>query len=261
MDDLSALGVLGDTDVIERFLEASKVSRWGGFPSNEAVLHRMRELAGSLQFLGYEKIELPLDLRRAEASLSKTIQARRSCRKFDTTEIDLGDLATILHLAYGESQKEAEPGNPWPFRMVPSGGALYPLELFVFVRQVQGLPPGLYHYHAISHTLRRIVDRDLTSELAQCFVQFQEETPRTASAIIAFASMFQRSTFKYGARGVRFSLIEAGHVAQNMNLVATALGLATLDIGGYFDDKIDNLIGLDGVTQSTIYMVAIGNKG
>jgi SagB-type dehydrogenase family enzyme len=88
----------------------------------------------------------------------------------------------------------------------------------------------------------------------------QPELAQGASLIIFLTAIFERSTFKYGERGYRFILLEAGHVAQNLNLVANALGLGCANIGGYFDREIDDLLELDGVTHSTIYMIAIGGK-
>jgi SagB-type dehydrogenase family enzyme len=78
--------------------------------------------------------------------------------------------------------------------------------------------------------------------------------------LIFVTAMFKRSTFKYGNRGYRFALLEAGHVAQNINLVTTGLGLGSVNICGYFDRQVDDLLDLDGVTHSTIYIIAIGKK-
>ena len=55
-------------------------------------------------------------------------------------------------------------------------------------------------------------------------------------------------------------MIEAGHLAQNVNLATTALNLGCLNIGGYYDHAMDDFLNIDGLNQSTIYMIAIGNK-
>jgi SagB-type dehydrogenase family enzyme len=86
----------------------------------------------------------------------------------------------------------------------------------------------------------------------------QSDIGQNASLIVFITAVFERSVFKYGDRGYRFIFLEAGHVAQNINLVATALGLGSVNIGGFFDREIDEFLDLDGVTHSTIYMVAIG---
>jgi SagB-type dehydrogenase family enzyme len=81
-----------------------------------------------------------------------------------------------------------------------------------------------------------------------------------ASLIVFITAIFERSIFKYGDRGYRFVFLEAGHVGQNINLVTNALGLGCTNIGGFFDRQIDDFLGIDGVTHSTIYMMAIGKK-
>jgi SagB-type dehydrogenase family enzyme len=88
----------------------------------------------------------------------------------------------------------------------------------------------------------------------------QNTIPQAASLTIFITALFERTVFKYGERGYRFILLEAGHVAQNINLVAAALGLGCLNIGGFFDREIDDFLSLDGITHSTIYMIAIGKR-
>ncbi len=80
-----------------------------------------------------------------------------------------------------------------------------------------------------------------------------------AAAVILITAVFQRTTFKYGERGYRFALIEAGHVAQNIDLVASALGLPAANLGGFFDRELEMLLDVDGVEQSLVYAVAIGS--
>ena len=76
--------------------------------------------------------------------------------------------------------------------------------------------------------------------------------------IVFITAVFERSVFKYGDRGYRFVLLEAGHVAQNINLAVTALGLGCVNIGGFFDRDIDEFLGIDGLTHSSVYLMAIG---
>jgi SagB-type dehydrogenase family enzyme len=74
------------------------------------------------------------------------------------------------------------------------------------------------------------------------------------------AAVFGRTRFKYGLRGYRFALLEAGHVAQNVVLTATALGLAAVPLGGFYDRPTDEFLGLDGVNESTLYTIALGRS-
>jgi len=143
----------------------------------------------------------------------------------------------------------------------PSAGALYPLELFFHSRCIDGASPGLYHYNPMRNEIRRVLDDDRSQSIADALIPFQSHLALDAALLVFLTALFGRSTFKYATRGYRFVLLEAGHVAQNLNLVANGLGLASLNVGGYFDRRLDELLGLDGLTHSAIYMVAIGGRG
>jgi SagB-type dehydrogenase family enzyme len=97
---------------------------------------------------------------------------------------------------------------------------------------------------------------DPTAELAEATV-YRE--PATACAVfLTVTATFWRTRFKYGLRGYRFALLEAGHVVQNALFAATSLGLAAVPLAGFYDSRMDALLGLDGVEESTLYAVAIG---
>ena len=81
-----------------------------------------------------------------------------------------------------------------------------------------------------------------------------------AALSIVLAATFWRSRFKYGQRAYRFTLLEAGHVSQNLLLAATALSHAAVPLGGFYDRRLDAALGLDGVNQSTVYLVCIGSR-
>ena len=88
----------------------------------------------------------------------------------------------------------------------------------------------------------------------------QPDVIESAAAVILITAVFQRTTFKYGERGYRFALIEAGHVAQNIDLIAGALRLPAANLGGFFDREVEALLDVDGVEQSLVYAVAVGSK-
>jgi len=139
---------------------------------------------------------------------------------------------------------------------VPSGGALYPLEIYFYTEYVEGLAAGLYHYNPSANNLRHLFAGGLSNQIAVALVQ--PDLMRGSSVMFFITAVFERSTFKYGDRGYRFTLLEAGHVAHNMNLTALGLGLGSVNIGGFFDRQIDELMGLDGVKHSTIYLLGVG---
>ena len=138
----------------------------------------------------------------------------------------------------------------------PSGGALYPLELYVAALRVDGLEPGLYHFDPLRNGLETIRIGIDGAEVAA--LSTYPEIVAGCAALLLVAAVFGRSRFKYGQRAYRFALIETGHVGQNVLLAATALGLAAVPLGGYYDRRADEFLGLDGVNESTLYTVAVG---
>lgn len=135
---------------------------------------------------------------------------------------------------------------------------MYPLEIFFFSSRVKGLNAGLYHYNPPKKNLRFLGQEENSAWLANALVQ--SNLSQEASIFFFITAMFERTVLKYGDRGYRFVLLEAGHVAQNINLVASGLGLGCVNIGGFFDRQVDQLLGLDGLTHSTIYVIGIGKS-
>ncbi len=242
----------------ELFHENSKLGRYQKPLPDEHVLTRMDTLYESLPFEGYPLTKLPEPAALSSVSLGETLLNRTSTRDLSPIPLSLVNVATLLHYGYGITRSNHGTNFPRPFRTAPSGGALYPLEIFFHAAHVEDLRPGYYHYNPSQHHVRLLHAGDQTESIATAVVQ--PEVVRGTSVNIFLTSIFERSVFKYGDRGYRFVLLEAGHVAQNINLVSTALGLGILNIGGFFDREIDDLLGLDGVTHSTLYILGIGGK-
>lgn len=187
------------------------------------------------------------------ATLASAIAARRSRRSFGPRPLELSGLATLLHAAYGVTA--AIDGTPQALRTVPSGGALYPLELYVVAHRVDGVDQALFHYDAVRHGLELL--RPLESPAGPELSPYAEPLAESA-AVVAMTAMFWRSRFKYGARAYRFALMEAGHVGQNLLLAAAALGLDAVPLGGFYDRNIDAFLGVDGIYEASLYLVPVG---
>jgi SagB-type dehydrogenase family enzyme len=240
----------------ELFHENSKLSPYTQFPSQQEVLQWMNELWQSLPFTGYPLIELPTQLTPLETPLMQVLAERMTVRGLSPCTITLEKLATILHYAYGITRDNQGTGFPRPFRTVPSAGALYPLEIFLHSTHIAGLPGGLYHFNTEKTHLRLLREGDETARIREALPH--KHIADGAALMIFITAMFERSTYKYGERGYRFTLLEAGHMAQNINLVTMGLGLDCMLVGGFYDRQIDAILELDGLSHSTVYMVAIG---
>lgn len=209
-----------------------------------------------------------------DAPLEAAIRERRSRNAFGPESIGLDQLATLLASGYGvvddvdrgnavdevdtrdaADADEAADGPRFPHRAVPSGGGLYPLELYVLALRVDGLAAGVYHYNPLAHRLDELSDASPRAALERALVlpSFLD-----AAAGIVVNGVFWRSRFKYGLRGYRFTLLEAGQVTQNLVLAATALGLASCPCGGFYERRLDPLLEADGVEESALVAVFVG---
>jgi SagB-type dehydrogenase family enzyme len=142
-------------------------------------------------------------------------------------------------------------------RPVPSGGGLYPLELYVIASRVANLDAGIYHYNAFCHLLERVREGAMPPHLLSELFMRQPYVADSAFVLI-LAAVFDRSLWKYEDRGYRYLLFEAGHVAQNCNLAAAALGLGAVNLGGFFDADLISFLHLDGEEESPLYAIAVG---
>ena len=160
--------------------------------------------------------------------------------------LDLADLSTLLS-AY-------QANGPSDRRRVPSGGALYPLELYVVARRVDNLATGVYHFDPFD----RALDLLAAGEPALENVFVDPAISENAAAILVVTGLFWRSRSKYGLRGYRFTLLEAGHLVQTVQLLATEAEIDALPLGGFYDAALDSLVRADGVNESIVYAVAVG---
>lgn len=250
------LGLQAEPILWELFHENTKLSRLCVGRSEEEMEKHVEGLLESFPFKGYPITKLPKRMATFKMRIGQAMNSRSSAREMHSRTVRLEKLATILHYGYGITRRTTN--NPRGFRAVPSAGALFPLEIFVQVRRVQSLTQGLYHYNPQGHHLRMVREGEDIKQLQSCFAQ--DTIPANASFLIFITALFERSTFKYGDRGYRFVFLEAGHVAQNISIVCSALRLASLSIGGFFDREIDRFLVLDGITHSTIYVIAVGSQ-
>lgn len=138
-------------------------------------------------------------------------------------------------------------------RTAPSAGALYPLELYLVAGNVEGLPDGVYRYRPRDHELTKTGDGDRRRELAK--VTFDQSWIQDAAGVLIFSAVPDRTTRKYGKRGIRYVHMEAGHAAQNVYLQAVSLNLATVVVGAFEDDDVKSVLGLE---EDPLYLMPFG---
>jgi SagB-type dehydrogenase family enzyme len=187
--------------------------------------------------------------------LGEALERRASCRRFSGEALSLDVLSALLGAAYGAGAEVDVEGLRYPSRPVPSAGATYPLELHLLARAIADLRPGSYRYAPEEHALVAAGPGARFEALAEIFLEQPYLMP--ASAVVVITGVLHRTTERYGDRGYRYVLFEAGHAAQNLTLAATALGIGALNLGGFLDDALTAVLRLrpDAVP---LYGLALG---
>lgn len=212
---------------------------------------------------GGEKTLLPSpNLRTIQnASLWGTLLTRRTCRDFFDTPVSLLQLATILYGTLAD-KKETDYDAPvgaqkFGFRRTsPSAGGLQATEGYVWVKNVEGLNSGLYHYISEEHTLERL--GDLPSEPISTYLCGQHWANNLGFSMF-FTSRFDKFWWKYPhSRAYRPMLIDVGHLSQTANLLITALGLQPWLTGYFHDKEINELLKLNDYSEQVIFLVGAG---
>ncbi len=205
-------------------------------------------------------IALP-QAKKIAASLSTCIVNRRSHRQFKALEMSKQDLANLLYYACGvsgEATVKPEIRKKVALRNCASGGGLYPITLYFYARQVEGLEDGYYEYLPYQHALK--CHSIAPAEDMRAFAEFGTINAEDSNLIFIYAYNYLKNTRKYGNQATAYAFIEAGEIAQNIQLVSTALVYGSLDIGGYNKEYIEEKLGLDGINHHVIHMTVVGNK-
>ena len=199
---------------------------------------------------------LPAYAAEGSMSVEQALAGRRSRRNFQDRAISAEQLSQILWAAYGiTSPRPDAPNLRGGLRTTPSAGALYPLEIYVIIGNVEGIEPGVFRYISEEHKLIRIADGDVRSELSDAALG--QRAVREAPASIFYSAVFSRMTTRYGERGIRYAYIELGHSAQNVYLQAEALGLGTVAIGAFNDSSVRQILNLPSY-EEPLYIMPIG---
>ncbi len=192
-----------------------------------------------------------------DVGLRAAIDQRVSCRSFTTDAVGLPELATLLRGAYGIPEQSRQDAVELADRPVPSAGGLYPLELSIVVRAVEGLAPGVYHFVPAADGLEQLRG-DAIPRTLMTYLFMGQPWVAEAAVVAVLSGVPGRTLPKYSDRGYRYLLIEAGHVGQNLALLATALGLGAVHLGGFYDDELAGLLRLDPEQELPLYATAIG---
>ena len=198
-----------------------------------------------------KKITLPKTQNKGEISVEAAIANRRSRRKFSANPLSIETASQILWSAGGQTGKKAV------YRSAPSAGACHPLTILALTGNdtVEGISAGLYKYIAGPHELELLQEGDIRTQLAEaCLGQkFVASVP----LVIVMYAEYEKASARYGERGIRYSHIDTGHAGQNIYLQAEALGLGTVAVGAFDDEKVASVLQLSE-SQSPLYVMPVG---
>jgi SagB-type dehydrogenase family enzyme len=204
------------------------------------------------EYNGTEKYQLPFLEDLETLPFDETVRKRKSIRRFSKKNLNLNQLSYLLWISTGIQRTE----NRYEFRNAPSAGALYPIETYLFVNKVDTLDKGLYHYNIRLHLLEELKIGDFSIQLKNACLN--QGMLASAAVVLIWSGIFARSKWKYKQRAYRYIYLDCGHIAQNLALGATSLGLGSCQVGAFYDDELNNFVELDGKNESVIYLSAIG---
>jgi len=178
--------------------------------------------------------------------LREAFETRRSLREYGDDPLSLAELSYLLWSTQGVSRVIPDRAT---FRTVPSAGARHAFETVVLANRVESLEPGAYQYLALDHRLVRL---DPSPDLAV----------RMADACLGQEMVRRRGrmSWRYGERGVRYLFLDAGHVCQNLYLAAESIGAGACAIGAFDDQRVNELLGLDGIERFVVYLASVGKR-
>ena|SRR2546422_455047 len=219
-----------------------------------------RQSRTHVEFKAYPRIKrtkLPRTI-PPRRDLWQLLESRHSSRRFSSMGISLFELSILLRsVGIITATPKGKTARAWDRtrRTYASAGARYPIEVYVALLRGKDIPRGVYHYNIREHSLEALASRLVTDSFVHAT---GEEWVAKADCAIILAAIFGRSQTKYGERGYRYVLLEAGHIMQNLCLATQTLGLGLCPFGGFVDHEVNALIDVDGYNEAAVYIGFVG---
>ena len=229
----------------QRFQNETKYNRPSHLPEG------LERVAGPVPA---KRIALPAPSLGGEPNLWEVLRKRRSIRDYAPPSLALGELSGLLWATQGITE---EASSPW-YRTVPSAGALHPIDTYLVVNRVEGLDPGVYFLEVTDFSLAMKKRGDFSRPIAQAALE--QDMARAAAVVFVWVAVIHRSSQKYRQRAYRYIYLDCGHIAQNLYLAATALDHGCCAIAAFFDEEVNDLVGVDGQEETAIYLATVGKK-
>lgn len=201
--------------------------------------------------------------------LIDVIGRRRSRREYTAEALSLEELSFLLWATQGVDEPATKAFHQWTgdqapttlaqarivLRKVPSAGGRHPFETYLLLNRVEGLTAGLYRYLPMNHKLLFLRPAaDVAEQVIAAFADWQ----RRAAVLFLWSAIPYRTEWRYAFISPKLIALDAGHLCQNLYLAAEAIGAGACAIGGYDQDKVDALLGLDGQHEFVAYVAPVG---
>lgn len=193
--------------------------------------------------------------------LKNILDNRRTVREYSGETLKLDELSYVLWYTYGV---RAVLGNKRKatLRTVPSAGARHSLETYFIANNVEGLKGGLYHYNGVTHgitLIKPLLNSYKESSQAAAGQEFVENT----NVLFIWTCVPYRMEWRYPDTAVKYALIDAGHLCENLYIAGASINCGVCSIGAYYQDIADELLEINkngGKDEVTVYMAAFGKK-
>ena len=205
------------------------------------------------QYPDKPRVVLPPPNTEGGAPLWGILSKRRSERDFRSQPVTAQQVSQLLWAAQGITAEQFG----YKFRTVPSAGALYPVETYLVINDVEGIPQGVYHYNVPEHCLERLKDGDHRVTIARAALD--QRIGYEANLVFAWTAVLERCKWKYKQRAFRYIYLDAGHIAQTVALAAVALELGSCQIAALYDEEVNDLLGVNGNEETAIYLTVVGH--
>lgn len=196
-----------------------------------------------------DQIKLPEPRYDSDTSVEQALLKRRSARAYKDEPQTLAEVSQLLWAAQGITDPQRG------FRTAPSAGALYPLEVYVVIENVKGVEKGVYKYTPHEHGLNGVRKGSTRDELMKAALG--QTSVGEGAIVVVIAAVYERTTQKYGERGIRYVHMEAGHAAQNVYLQAVSLNLGTVVIGAFEDEAVQKVLNMQE-EEHPLYIMPVG---
>jgi SagB-type dehydrogenase family enzyme len=193
------------------------------------------------------------------STLTEALRNRRSSKEFSGASMSKEEVSTLLYHALGANRSMPSANSAeatFRLRPYPAAGTMFPVEFYPVFLRVEDASRAVTHPNPSSNTGTLLRSAVAHTELEAAL----GDTPalRSAALLIVQTVVMKRITQKYRERGYRFALLEAGLAAQNICLVASAMGLGSLVWGGFFDRTLDELIRVHGLEETSVNAILVG---